>query len=42
MVLLENTINSLIALSPDKFNFEVALVIMDLMVLDFIESTDAR
>lgn len=34
MLYLENAVNSLIALAPDKFNYEIALAIIDMLVLE--------
>ncbi|BBC24784.1 hypothetical protein ABRG53_2527 [Pseudanabaena sp. ABRG5-3] len=33
-LLVENAISSLIALSPDAFNFEIALSILDILILE--------
>lgn len=33
-LLIENVISSLIALSPDAFNFEIALSILDILILE--------
>lgn len=33
-LLVQNAISSLIALSPDAFNFEIALSILDILILE--------
>jgi hypothetical protein len=33
-LLIENAISSLIELSPDAFNFEIALSILDILILE--------
>ena len=33
-ILIDNAISSIIALSPDSFNFEIALSILDILILE--------